>query len=59
MIQTPWKEFICTSEKYPGKHILVIYDVNHDAYHDNYFEIKYAHQVDEINRFHVVGSVWG
>ena len=38
-----WKKFICTSEKYPGKHILVIYDVNHDAYHDNYFEIKYAH----------------
>ena len=22
-----WKKFICTSEKYPGKHILVIYDV--------------------------------
>ena len=44
----PWKGFICTSEKYPGKHILVIYDVNHDAYHDNYFEIKYAHQVDEL-----------
>ena len=43
-----WKKFICTSEKYPGKHILVIYDVNHDAYHDNYFEIKYAHQVDEL-----------
>ena len=44
----PWKGFICTSEKYPGKHILVIYDVNHDAYHDNYFEIKYAHQVDGL-----------
>ena len=43
-----WKKFICTSEKYPGKHILVIYDVNHDAYHDNYFEIKYAHQVDGL-----------
>lgn len=44
----PWKGFICTSEKYPGKHILVIYDVNHDEYHDNYFDIKYAHQVDEL-----------
>ena len=43
-----WKKFICTSEKYPGKQILVIYDVNHDAYHDNYFEIKYAHQVDGL-----------
>lgn len=43
-----WKKFICTSEKYPGKHILVIYDVNHDAYHDNYFDIKYARQVDEL-----------
>ncbi len=43
-----WKKFICTSEKYPGKHILVIYDVNHDAYHDNYLDIKYAHQVDEL-----------
>ena len=37
-----WKKFICTSEKYPGKHILVIYDVNHDEYHDNYFDINYA-----------------
>ena len=44
----PWKGFICTSEKYPGKHILVIYDVNHDDYHDNYFDIKYARQVDEL-----------
>ncbi|MEQ2533360.1 hypothetical protein [Roseburia inulinivorans] len=44
----PWKGFICTSEKYPGKHILVIYDVNHDEYHDNYFDIKYARQVDEL-----------
>ena len=44
----PWKRFICTSEKYPGKHISVIYDVNHDAYHDNYLDIKYAHQVDEL-----------
>ena len=44
----PWKKFICTSEKYPGKHILVIYDVNHDEYHDNYFDIKYARQVDEL-----------
>ena len=44
----PWKRFICTSEKYPGKQISVIYDVNHDAYHDNYFEIKYAHQVDGL-----------
>ena len=44
----PWKGFICTSEKYPGKQILVIYDVNHDAYHDNYLDIKYAHQVDEL-----------
>lgn len=43
-----WKKFICTSEKYPGKHILVIYDVNHDEYHDNYFDIKYARQVDEL-----------
>ena len=43
-----WKGFICTSEKYPGKHILVIYDVNHDEYHDNYFDIKYARQVDEL-----------
>mgnify|MGYP000525430380 CR=1 FL=1 len=43
-----WKKFICTSEKYPGKQILVIYDVNHDAYHDNYFDIKYARQVDEL-----------
>ena len=43
-----WKRFICTSEKYPGKHILVIYDVNHDEYHDNYFDIKYARQVDEL-----------
>ena len=23
----PWKGFVCTSEKYPGKQILVIYDV--------------------------------
>ena len=44
----PWKRFICTSEKYPGKQISVIYDVNHDAYHDNYLDIKYAHQVDEL-----------
>ena len=44
----PWKKFICTSEKYPGKQILVIYDVNHDEYHDNYFDIKYARQVDEL-----------
>ena len=44
----PWKGFICTSEKYPVKHILVIYDVNHDEYHDNYFDIKYARQVDEL-----------
>ena len=44
----PWKGFICTSEKYPGKQILVIYDVNHDEYHDNYFDIKYARQVDEL-----------
>ena len=44
----PWKRFICTSEKYPGKQISVIYDVNHDAYHDNYFDIKYARQVDEL-----------
>ena len=44
----PWKGFVCTSEKYPGKHILVIYDVNHDEYHDNYFDIKYARQVDEL-----------
>ena len=43
-----WKKFICTSEKYPGKQILVIYDVNHDEYHDNYFDIKYARQVDEL-----------
>ena len=46
-----WKKFICTSEKYPGKQILVIYDVNHDAYHDNYFDIKYARQVDELIDF--------
>ena len=44
----PWKRFICTSEKYPGKQISVIYDVNHDASHDNYLDIKYAHQVDEL-----------
>lgn len=44
----PWKRFICTSEKYPGKQISVIYDVNNDAYHDNYLDIKYAHQVDEL-----------
>ena len=44
----PWKRFICTSEKYPGKQISVIYDVNHDAYHDNYLDIKYARQVDEL-----------
>ena len=44
----PWKGFVCTSEKYPGKQILVIYDVNHDEYHDNYFDIKYARQVDEL-----------
>ena len=44
----PWKRFICTSEKYPGKQISVIYDVNHDEYHDNYFDIKYARQVDEL-----------
>ena len=43
-----WKKFICTSEKYPVKQILVIYDVNHDEYHDNYFDIKYARQVDEL-----------
>ena len=30
----PWKGFICTSEKYPGKHILVIYDVKYKKYHD-------------------------
>ena len=43
-----WKKFICTSEKYPGKHILVIYDVKYKKYHDNYLDIKYAHQVDEL-----------
>ena len=44
----PWKGFICTSEKYPGKHILVIYDVKYKKYHDNYLDIKYARQVDEL-----------
>ena len=43
-----WKKFICTSEKYPGKHILVIYDVKYKKYHDNYLDIKYARQVDEL-----------
>ena len=44
----PWKGFICTSEKYPGKHILVIYDVKYKKYHDNYLDIKYARQLDEL-----------
>lgn len=39
----------CVSKKnYPGEKILVIYDTRADAYWDSYFDIKYAHQVDEL-----------
>ena len=44
-----WKKFICTSEKYPGKHILVIYDVKYKKYHDNYLDY-FAYRNDVIRK---------
>ena len=47
--ENPRKVYQCVSKKnYPGEKILVIYDTRADAYWDSYFDIKYAHQVDEL-----------
>ena len=47
--ENPRKVYQCVSKKnYPGEKILVIYDTRAEAYWDSYFDIKYAHQVDEL-----------